>query len=121
MLVDAADPRSTEQKAQADAATARDQRTAAEMEKSRLAQERANQAANAPAQGQTAKSGAAGSSAPTMVKPGKHKKGTDYFTAQVPGEKRKSASAKKGKKKSSAALGKKKRSAGKRQRPASGA
>lgn len=93
--VDASDPRSPAQKAQADAATRRDARMADALEKSRLRNEAKQRVANKPAPR---------SKAPASVpvqKPGatKHKakkKEPEYFTAAVPGEKKPVAKPRKG-------------------------
>ncbi len=93
VLIDATDRRSAAQKAQADQVTGRDARMADAMEQARLEQEAKDLAANTPV--------------PKKVNPvtekkvvgkqvsKKKRKAPEYFTAQVPGEKRKPRSSKK--------------------------
>ena len=87
VVVDTADKRTSAQKAQTDSAAARDARTATAMEKTRLEQEKKDLAANTPP--------LKPDTLPTAVNAGtskvkkKKKKTPEYFTAQVPGQKKK--------------------------------
>jgi len=92
VVVDSVDPRTSAQKAQTDLAARRDAKTADAMEKARLAQEKRNLAANA-APLKTANVEAAKKTGTKQVK--KKKKEPEYFTAQVPGAKKKPSSKKK--------------------------
>lgn len=93
MPVDVADDRSKTQKAQADAASQRDRRTAEAMEKSRLKQEASQaRAAGAQSGAQSAnKSATTGeqASADHKARAGKKGKKPEYFTASTAGEKSK--------------------------------
>lgn len=93
--VDASDPRSPAQKAQADAATRRDARMADALEKSRLRDEARQRTANKPA----AKARVPASAPVQKASAAKHKakkKEPEYFTAAVPGEKKPAAKPRKG-------------------------
>jgi len=92
VVVDTVDPRTSAQKAQTDLAARRDAQTADAMEKARLAQEKKDLAANA-APLKTANVEAAKKTGTKHVK--KKKKEPEYFTAQVPGAKKKPPNTKK--------------------------
>lgn len=85
--VDAADQRTPVQKTQADLATRRDAQAADAMEKARLQQEKTDIAANTP----TVKPDVAGTATDigTTHAKKKKKRTPDYFTAEVPGKKKK--------------------------------
>ena len=92
VVVNAADQRTAAQKAQADAASSRAARTADAMEKARLQQERLDLAANTP-MARPAGVEAAGGTSKSLARK-KKKKVPEFFTAQVPGQKKKPASRK---------------------------
>ena len=103
VVVDSADPRSSTQKMQTDAATTRDAKTAAAMEATRLKKEKTDLAANtspinlaSPAVDNNA------ASTPVSSELKAKKKEPAPFTAQVPGEKKKKSGAKKKAKKKTA-------------------
>lgn len=89
--VDAADQRTSVQKTQADLATRLDARAADAMEKARLQQEKTDVAANTP----TVKPDVTGTAtdAGTTHAKKKKKRTPDYFTAEVPGKKKKKQTA----------------------------
>jgi len=93
IVVNTLDPRSRAQKEQTDLATRRDANTAEAMEKARLAQEKKDLAANLP----PSKTSRPAASKKTVAKQltRKKKKEPEYFTAQVPGAKKKPLAAKK--------------------------
>lgn len=92
VAVDAADQRTSAQKTQADLATGRDARTADAMEKARLQHEKIDLAANTPPLPAASTDTA---STPGTPQAKKKKKIPEFFTAQVPGEKKKKKVAKK--------------------------
>lgn len=81
------DSRSNVQRKQADASTARIARTADVMEKDRLAQEKKDLAANRVG-AMTADKPVSSADAPAKAGTKKKKNAPEYFTAQVPGEKK---------------------------------
>ena len=93
VIVNATDKRTSAQKTQSDLATARDARTADAMEKARLQQEKIDIAANTPTV-KPASPDKANNTQTIQVKK-KKKKGQEYFTAQIPGEKKKKQTLKK--------------------------
>ena len=93
VVVDVTDQRTSAQKMQSDLATARDARTAEAMEKARLQQEKIDIAANTPTV-KPASPDKANNTQTIQVKK-KKKKEQEYFTAQIPGEKKKKQALKK--------------------------
>jgi hypothetical protein len=97
VALDTRDPRDGAQKTQADLATVRDAKAAEAMAAARRQQEKTDLQANTPQI--TSPTPAAGSNdgAPSSTPPRqlKKRKGTTYFTAQVPGEKKKKKTGKK--------------------------
>ena len=93
IVVNTNDQRTGAQKMQADLAARRDAKTADAMEKARLAQEKKDLAANLP----PSKTSRPAASKKTVAKQitKKKKKEPEYFTAQVPGAKKKPSSVKK--------------------------
>jgi hypothetical protein len=91
-VVNAVDQRTNAQKTQTESAVRRDARIADAMEKARLAQEKKDLAANTPPS-KAASVEPPKKTAPKQVK--KKKKEPEYFTAQVPGAKKKPSNAKK--------------------------
>ena len=85
IAIDAFDPRSSEQKMQADAATRRDARTADAMEQARLAQEKKDLAANTPPL-QPARVAKANKVSTSKIK--KKKRKPAHGTVQVPDRKK---------------------------------
>lgn len=88
VAIDATDKRSREQKTQTDDATRRNAETAQAMEKTRLAQERKDLAANTPVT-KSVSGDSRDTSDKNQVTAKKKKKEPKYFTAQVPGQKKK--------------------------------
>ena len=93
VVVDVTDQRTSAQKMQSDLATGRDARTAEAMEKARLQQEKIDIAANTPTV-KPASPDKANNTQTIQVKK-KKKKEQEYFTAQIPGEKKKKQALKK--------------------------
>ena len=93
VIVNATDKRTSAQKTQSDLATGRDARTAEAMEKARLQQEKIDIAANTPTV-KPASPDKANNTQTIQVKK-KKKKEQEYFTAQIPGEKKKKQALKK--------------------------
>lgn len=93
IVVNTDDQRTGAQKTQSDLAARRDAKTADAMEKARLAQEKKDLAANLP----PSKTSRPAASKKTVAKQitKKKKKEPEYFTAQVPGAKKKPSSVKK--------------------------
>ena len=93
VVVNTDDQRTSAQKMQADLATRRDAKAADAMEKARLSQEKRDLAANMP----PSKTSQPAASKKTVAKQitKKKKKAPEYFTAQVPGAKKKPLPAKK--------------------------
>ena len=93
------DSRTSAQQKQTDAATAMTSKTASTLEKDRLAQEKRDLAANKPALPVVNSSVKAPTDEPpkTSAKKKKKKGEPEYFTAQVPGEKKTKAKAKEAK------------------------
>ena len=89
------DGRTSAQKKQTDAATAMTAKTAGTLEKDRLAQEKRDLASNKPASPGVNSSAKASPAEPpkTSAKKKKKKGEPEYFTAQVPGEKKTKAKA----------------------------
>ena len=101
IILDTSDKRSTEQKRQTDVATTRDARVADSMESKRLLKEKNDLTTSLPLANPTSTDLAAFDSASGINKPSQAKKqASEYFAAQVPGEKKKKKiSSKKAKKK----------------------
>ena len=93
IIVNTTDKRTSAQKTQSDLATARDARTAEAMEKARLQREKIDIAANTPTV-KPASPDKANNTQTSQVKK-KKKKEQEYFTAQIPGEKKKKQALKK--------------------------
>lgn len=98
-LIDPADPRTSAQKDQTDLAIGRDARLADAMEKARLAQEKKDLAANTPAKKSLEKPASAKTPKKLSTQQAKLKKKkekeSDYFVAQLPGDKKKKSTLKK--------------------------
>lgn len=88
VAIDATDKRSSEQKTQADDATHRNSEAARVMEKARLEQEKKDLAVNTPP-AKPVSGDAPDATSPRQVSQKKKKKTSPYFTAQVPGQKKK--------------------------------
>jgi hypothetical protein len=94
--IDTTDKRSIEQKNQTDLATKRDARVADAMETTRLRKEKRDLAANAPLTNPTSADLANFDAASGFDKQSQaKKKQSEYFTAQIPGEKKKKKTASK--------------------------
>ena len=93
IVVNTTDQRSSAQKAQTDLAASRAAKTADVMEKTRLAQEKKDLATNTPAL-KTARPVDLQKTDTQQIKKKKKKKEAEYFTAQVPGAKKKPSSTK---------------------------
>lgn len=125
VAIDTQDTRTSAQKAQSEAATVKTAKTGDAMEKSRLAQEQVAAKERAMAAGSGASVMSAQSAAtdasdqPAKPNVAKKKKAPEFFTAQVPGEKKVKAKAKKEIKKDAKKAGKAKKPAAATQVPAS--